>query len=453
MPFRKRLPAAFLALSLLLSGLLGIEFGKDNESEMFGLMDEVRRLESIPLWPGFEPGTIPVALYDGQNTYLFNYPDRPKEFLPVESREGVLFMKGRYPSVVGNRRTLIGGIWVATSIPQTFSPVTKKRYTPTERAAIIIHEKFHVFQALRHPDWRPNDLALFDYPLDTEESLAARRMEIEAIRRAAAAERDEDAAGWARSALNIRRQRLAGLPLRQAVYEQELQLMEGLAEYIEYLAGGRAVFDFASISGFAPNAAREMGYWEGRWTANLLDRMDPGWKGRLEVGEFRYLEDRLETALRDGPHAKAFSSEELLSIREEAAAALKNKEKEREKQAKDFYAMMGTYVEFVADNNPLHQEMFDPFTIEAIGAGKMIHRQWLILKNENGVIEVFNKPCLTEVDDRAQVKRLVIPGISKRRPLALWRDHVALTLDGITAIFKNVRVSDRGNRFYIYLKK
>jgi len=453
MAIRKRLPASFLALFLLLSGLLGIELRKETGSEMFELMDEVRRLESIPLWPGFEPATIPVALFDGQNTYLFNYPSQPKDFLPVEGREGVFSMKGRYPAVVGNRRILINGIWVATSIPQTFSPVTKKRYTPGERAAVIIHEKFHVFQALHHPDWRPNDLALFDYPLDIEESLALRRTEIEALRRAASSERDEDAAGWARSSLNIRRQRLAGLPARHAIYERELQRMEGLAEYIEYLAGGRATFDGASISGFAPNAAREMGYLEGRWTANLLDRMDSGWKETMEAGEFRYLEDRLEATLRGGPPARAFSSGELLNIREEATADLRKKEKEREARAKDFYAKMGTYVEFIADDNPLRQEMFDPFTIEAVSAGKMIHRQWLILKNKNGIVEVFNNPCLTEVNDRAQVKRLVIPGISKRSPLALWPGHVALTLDGITAAFKNVRVSNRGNRFYVYLKK
>jgi hypothetical protein len=49
--------------------------------------------------------------------------------------------------------------------------------------------------------------------------------------------------------LNIRRQRLAGLPDRHAVYEPELQRLEGLAEYIEYLAGGRAILDGPSISG------------------------------------------------------------------------------------------------------------------------------------------------------------------------------------------------------------
>jgi len=450
---RRGLFAGSLAFLFLLSGLPGFELRKETGSQMFELMEEVRRLEARPLWPGFEPEAIPTALFDGQNTYLFNFSGQPKGFLPIEGREGVLFLKGQHPSVVGNRRIRMSGIWVATSVPQAFSPITKKRYTPAEMAAVIIHEKFHVFQALRHPDWRPNDMALFDYPPDTKESVALRRMEIEATRRAVAAERDEEAAGWARSTLSIRRQRLAGLPNRHAVYERELQRLEGLAEYIEYLAGGRAVLDGPQISGFAPNAAREMGYLEGRWMANLLDRMDTGWKDRMEAGEFHYPEERLETVLRAGPKPRAFSAGELQTIREDAASALGNKEKEREELAANFYAKMGTCVEFIANENPLHLEMFDPFTIEAVGAAKMIHKQWLILKNENGVIEVFDKLCLTEVNDRAQVIRLVIPGISRRKPLAQGPGYVTMTMDGVTATFKNVRVSDRGNRFYVYLKK
>ena len=442
-----------LAIPLLFSGVPDRGRLTEPQSPMFELMDEVRRLEATPLWPGFEPATIPVALFDGLNTYLFNFPHQPKGFLPLESRPGTLFLKGRYPAVVGNRLIQVDGLWVATSIPQTFSPITQARYTPAERAAVIIHEKFHVFQKRRHPDWRPNDAALFDYPLDTEESLALKRMEIEATRRAVSSERDGDAAAWARSALNIRRQRLAVLSGRHAVYERELQLLEGLAEYIQYAAGGRRFLDGPPISGFAPNSAREMGYLVGRWNANLLDRLDGGWKRRLEAGDFRYLEERLETILRDGPPPRAFSSAEVWAFRDDAAAALRAKQQERENLVKELYGRMGAHVEFVAEESPLHLEMFDPFSLEAVGPRKMIHKAWLILKNGNGIIEVLDKPCLTEVNDRAQVIRLVIPGISKRRPLAQQSSQVVLTQDGVTAVFKRVRVSERGNRFYVFLRK
>jgi len=67
---------------------------------MFELMNEVRRLEAAPLWPGFEPAGIPVALFDGLNTFLFNFPHQPQGFLPLEGRPGALFLKGRHPAVV-----------------------------------------------------------------------------------------------------------------------------------------------------------------------------------------------------------------------------------------------------------------------------------------------------------------------------------------------------------------
>jgi len=445
--------AAGLAIPLLFSAGLGREQLREPRSPMFELMDEVRRLEATSLWPGFEATAIPVALFDGLNTFLFNFPGQPKGFLLLESRPGAMFMKGRHPAVVGNRLIQIDGLWVATSIPQTFSPITRARCTPAERAAVIIHEKFHVFQKHRHPDWRPNDAALFDYPLDTEESLALKRMEIEATRRAVASELDGDAAAWARAALNIRRQRLAALPVRHGIYERELQRLEGLAEYIQYAADGRGFGEGPPISGFAPNSAREMGYLVGRWNANLLDRLDGGWKDGLEAGKFRYLEERLEAVLRDGPPARAFSATEARAFREEAAVALREKEEERERLVKELYGRMGTAVEFVAEENPLHLEMFDPFSIEAVGPRRMIHKAWLVLKNESGVIEVINNPCLTEVNHRAQVVRLVIPGLSKRRPLAQQPSRVVLTQDGVTAVFKKVRVSERGNRFYVYLRK
>lgn len=445
--------AAGLAIPLLLFGVPDRGQTAEPRSLMFELMEEVRRLEASPLWPGFEPGGIPVALFDGLNTYLFDFPGEPKGFQPLAGRPGTLFLKGRHPNVVGNRLIQLDGTWVATSIPQTFSPITQARYTPAERAAVIIHEKFHVFQMVHHPDWRPNDAVLFDYPLDNEESLALKRMEIEATERAVTAEQDEDGAGWARLALDIRRQRLAALPERHVVYERELQRLEGLAEYIQYVAGSRGLVDGPPISGFAPKSAREMGYLLGRWNADLLDRFDGGWKGRLEAGEFRYLEERLETILRGGPPARAFSLDEVGRFREDAAIALRDKEKEREELVKGLYGPFGGHVEFVAEESPLRLETFDPFTLEAVGPRKMIHTTWLILKNDNGIIEVLNRPCLTEANDRGQIIRLVVSGLTKRRPLAQQTGQVVLIQDGITAVFKKVRVSERGNRYFVFLRK
>jgi hypothetical protein len=416
-------------------------------------MEEVRRLQSDSYWPGFDPGTIAAAVFDGEDTYLFDFPFIPRGFRPVEGRGWVCLFPGQHPSVIGNRRVQLEGVWVATSIPRLFTSATGRPFTLTETAAVLIHEKFHVFQALRHPDWKPNDLVLFDYPSDTVDALTARRTEIDALRRAVRADRREDARAWARASLDIRRQRLAALPARHARYERESQRLEGLAEYVEFLARGHGLEEDFPASGFAPGAAREMAYGEGRWVAALLDRLSPGWKEALEAGEFAYPEQRLDAILRDGPAPRAFSPAELRLMGEESSAALERKNAERSALAEAFESKMGTSVEIAAGDCPLHVEGFDPFTVEALGGGKMLHTQWLVLKNDNGIIQIYDKPCLTEVNDRLQVVRLVITGISARRPLVVWPNRTALAREGIVAVFRDVRVSERSGRWLIRLKK
>ena len=411
-------------------------------------MDEVRRLQAVSYWPGFNPGTIAAAVFDGEDTYLFDFPSLPKNFRPVEGRGGVSVFPGQHPAVIGNRRVQLDGVWVATSIPRLFTSSGGRPFTLTETAAVLIHEKFHVFQALRHPDWKPNDLALFDYPADSIEAVTLRQMEIEELRRAVRAEREEDARGWARAFLNIRRQRLAALPARHARYEREAQRLEGLAEYVEFLARGHGLEEDFPASEFAPSAPREMAYGEGRWVAALLDRLSPRWKEAMEEGEFAYPEQKLDSVLRGGPGPRVFSSDELRLFREQAAAALDKKSAERGRLARAFESKMGTEIEIDARDDPLHIEMFDPFTIEAVGTGKMIHTQWLVLKNDNGVVRIYDKPCLTEINDLLQVVRLVITGISVRKP-----NLAALTREGIAAVFRDFRVSVKDGRYIMRLKK
>lgn len=438
--------AGCLAALPLLTAVPGIS------GDITAIMREVRRLESLPLWPGFAPAAVPAAVFDEDTTYLFDFPHPPKGFRVLKEGVNISVFQGRHPSVIGNRRILLDGVWVATSIPQMFSPDSGRSYSTTEMAGVILHEKFHVFQALRHPDWRPNDALLLTYPLDTPASLALRTMEMEALRRAVSAGRERDAAGWAGTALRFRRDRLALLPERYAVYEREVQLLEGTAEYVEFLTVGRGPFDGLPISGFAPKAAREMGYRGGRWIAVLLDRLDPSWKERLEAGEFRYLEDRLEACLPRGREPITFSPEEQSRFWEDAAVELAAEEEERKSRLKEFYDKMGVCLDFIAAEKPLRLEMFDPLTTETVGDRRMIHSQWIVLRNDNGVLEVIDRPCLTEVNDLSQVVRFVVPGVSRRTAVNHWLDRVTVAQEGITAAFRGARVSVRPENVRISLK-
>jgi hypothetical protein len=423
-----------------------------NEYAVFEVMEEVGRLEILPLWPNFDPRSVPTALFDGKNTYLFNSPRKPEGFRLFGDRTDVLIYDGRHMSVFGNRRMIIQDIWVATSVLQANSTATGRPYTLREMAAIIIHEQFHVFQAIRHPDWLPNDAVLLDYPLDTVESLALRKAEVEAFRRAVTAEDAKDSAGWAAEALKIHRERLSGLPAKHALYERELQRLEGTAEYIEYLAGGRGVMDGPRVTERAPRAIRELGYQEGRWIASLLDRLDPGWKDSLEGGEYEYPEYRLEKKVRELAETRSFTADETRGMALEAAESLQKMGEERKALAKNVKATLSNKIEIVANKRPLRLENFDPFTIEALNEREIVHKQWLVLKNERGGVEVFRQTCLTEINEDSQIVRLVIPGLLSKIRAVRSGNKIIIKMDGITAVFQDAKLSVRGKKVVIKLE-
>src|SRR5512136_19197 len=66
----------------------------DLAETVFRVLEEVAAKK---VWPGFKPSTWPLALYDGEKTFLLWHPDPPAEFKPVPGRPGVLIYPGRYP--------------------------------------------------------------------------------------------------------------------------------------------------------------------------------------------------------------------------------------------------------------------------------------------------------------------------------------------------------------------
>jgi hypothetical protein len=444
--------AGLLGFFLVLPGLTSPASTKRTADvefyDPFEVMAEVERLEALPLWPGFDPGAVPVGLFDGVRTYLFGFPKCPRGFRPVDGRPGVHVHDGAHPAVFGNVRSELEGIWMASAIPARRSQFTGRAISLAEAAGIVIHEKFHVFQALRHPEWKPNDAVLLVYPLDTEASLIDRFLEVEALRRAVLASSPE-AAAWARKALALRRARLAGLGPERSGYEREIQRFEGLAEYVEYRAAGRPSAEGSVPIGFAPKAIRELGYLEGRWIADLLDRFDPGWKEDIEAGRIIYLEDRLGEVLPSGP-AAVFTPEERNRWTAEIRTALARKKAERRKMLEDMRRKLGITVVIEAKNRPLRFWRFDPFSLEAAGPRALVHSRWLSLKNDLGAVEAIGLPVLTETDENGRVVRLVISGLS-RRPRLLPNGRCLFSSDGFFVSLRSVRLYPRG--FYSYIVK
>jgi hypothetical protein len=76
-------------------------------------------LGGAPLWPGFAPRQTPLAIHDGERTWLFGHPSPPASFTAVESIPGTCVRDGRAPEVVSNTSVMLAG--VSTGVRATFT--------------------------------------------------------------------------------------------------------------------------------------------------------------------------------------------------------------------------------------------------------------------------------------------------------------------------------------------
>jgi len=420
-------------------------------ADVFELMDEINRVKNDTLWPGFYPGEIPTAIFDGINTYLFKHPSPPEAFIVLKEKEDVWVFKGQHSQVRGNSRVQLNGIWTATSVLRTHSRLTGEKYSKQNMAGIIIHEQFHVFQRLTHPDWRPNDGHLFNYPLDTPQMLAIRRLETEALRRAAIARSHEEAYGWVKETLRWRYKRHHLLDDVLIQYEGELQRFEGLAEYIECISGGKDLTRIPVDPGFAPGAIRHLGYLMGRWTAVILDRLDPDWKETMESGQAEYLHEILETTASSSNHTCVFSDEEQESYFQKAKEAVEDRRNTVQRLRKEFDSQQGYRIEIVSFKTPLNLVMFFADRTEALSQRELLHRFLLMLRNDNGAITVRELRSITENDGSTGVEKLTIGGITEKPLIENIEGKIKITAKGFHAEFSEAEVKEHRNGIRIVL--
>lgn len=426
-------------------------YSQDPVADVLELMDRVARIKKSSLWPGFFPAEIPVAVFDGGNTYLFNHPSPPEEFKPFGQKNGVHVSKGQHAQVRGNSRVQINGIWTATSVLRSHSRLTGEKYSLQNMAGIIVHEQFHVFQRIEHPEWRPNDGYLFNYPLDTPEMLAHRMMEVEAFRRASAAPDPREVSGWAKEALRWRDKRHDLLNDALAQYEGELQRFEGLADYIECVSGDKDLSQLPVNPGFAPGAIRHLGYILGRWMASILDRLKPDWKDIMESGQAEYLHEILESALSSLDSTSLFSDSEQESFFLKAKEDIANREGIVQKLREEFESQPGFRIEIVSESSPLRLRMFFADRTEALTQGELLHMSLLMLQNDKGFVSIRDLKSITENDGSTQVVRLTVTGIEDKPVIERTEDRVKVTAKGFQAEFSNPEVKEQQNVIKIVL--
>ena len=405
----------------------------------------VAALSSVPaegLWPRFSPAQVPVALFDGARTLLLGHPAPPQEFTPSTLAPGAAVVEGRHPAVRGNMPTEIGGVRVAAVLVNELRGMTAER-----AAAVVAHERFHVHQLERHPDWSANELAVFQYPSTDVQQLFDRRLETLGLHRAMEAATADQSECWLRTALLLRRKRMEQLPPAVATYERAIERQEGLARYIERRAAGLGPKLDIAPNGYPPEDVRGRGYVTGVALALMLDRYAADWRDHVEnAGEPPALDSLLWVALEQRPETSCgFSASERSDVLERATADVDAINASRDSVLSAFTAEPGWAVRVIAEGGPLWPQSFDPMSIRRLGSATLLHTRMLRAGNENGFVDVFDRGALTVgyLDDPlgSGIREVRVTGFMDRPALTSGEDiRVRMAGPGFELSFQNAHV-------------
>jgi hypothetical protein len=444
-----------LALTLALLALPAAAGAQELDRALAIEREVVRIASEGELWPGFAPRAIPLAIFTGGRTWLFRHPAPPAGFSPVPGTPGVHEHELRHPRVTSNTSAEIGGVVTATLLADG----ARATRSATTLAAVALHEAFHVHQRANHPGWIANEGDAFLYPVADPALLTLRRLESAALRRAVLTGDSAMAACWARQALDARDQRFAAMDSAFVAYERLNELNEGLASYVQMRAGG-VVVDSIPEAGFAADVVRARVYATGPAFGQLLDRLDPGWAGRLARNGGPSPDEILAQAVgRASTTACAWADDDRHRIARQAqadAAALRASRAERRRA---FDGQGGWRVVIrAAAGRPLFPQGFDPLNVQPIDGG-LLHTRFLELQNGDDRVRVIDEggADLTTLTIGAGahplfngVREAIVAGLERPR---VERDGRRLVLDatGFAATFTDAELEESGETIAITL--
>ncbi len=420
---------------------------------------EVERIAAAqPLWPGFDPLAVPLAIYDGQQTWLFRHPKPPAQFVPVAGAvASARVANGRLPAVTSNSSADIGGVMTATLLADG----PRGQRPPAELAAVALHEAFHVYQRVHHRGWSGNEGDLLVYPVTNPDLLASRRLESAALERALANTEAGGAACWARVALAYRRERFAAMDSAFVAYERLTELNEGLAAYVQLrVSGGGVTIPPAE---FLPEAVRLRAYTIGPALAVLLDRLSPGWQQALEADDAQSLDGLLASAL-DAPGAPtsascAFTPVEVGAAKRDARIDAGEVTAGWGQRQRAFETKEGWRVVIQsAKGRPLWPQGFDPLNVDRVD-GALIHTRFLKLGNDAGQMTAIDEEG-ADVEARTEGigPHPIFNGVSWVEVVLSVRPSVSraagtLTIKGpgFTAEFRNATLDESGRQLLVQL--
>lgn len=411
------------------------------------------------LWPNFDPLSVPVAYYDGRNTYLFRYPGVPDSFAEVNAGGyPALLFNGRHPAVVANSTIDLDGTPVASLLTDAAFP----RHTPVGLASIAIHEAFHVFQSQHHPAWAPDIRTLFLYPMTERALLQIRRIETESLRRALATDDRQEKSSWTRRALDARKDRFSMMEAGCSAYERQEELLEGLATYVEARAVGRTNVDLPE-KGFPADDVRGRAYKIGHALAVLLDTFAPDWKSNLEKDDSQSLDLYLARALDDAAESNRtveFSESEIADFESAVEVDITTLLERRVRKRETFESGSENRLTVMASaKRPLRVTGLDPSNATIVDGG-VLHTRYIALIGDSGRFEMMSSlgngvSALTEAEGShpasSGIRRLQVVGYDKL-DTRTDKTTVEISGNGLSARFDSATLEEHGSRITVHLK-
>ncbi|MCH7574562.1 MAG: hypothetical protein IIA59_05480 [Candidatus Marinimicrobia bacterium] len=395
------------------------------------VMAEVDQMSAGSLWPGFEPAQYPVVIYDGEASYLFRHPAPPGEFTELPNPPGVWYFSGQHATIRANASVDLAGVLTAT-----YSVPAGRRVPVEEAASVIIHELFHVYQSAAFPQWSPNEATAFTLPDDDLKIIGLRRLETLALRQALGSGNEAQTRCWAALSIEWRAERYRLVSDEVATYERQIELKEGLADYLQRAAWPESDPGLPE-GGYPPEEGRRRGYGTGRSTAQLLDRLDPDWKDRLSANPGLTLDELLSAAAGGATGACELDVALKQQIVSRAIADVAGMDRRRNALISEMAQRKGWTINITTPlSNRLWAQGFDPLNIDRLPGGQLLHNRWLQLGHKGASLEVLGRDCLSlpagEHPLLDGIKELRISGIGQKPVTAMLGDTLKVEAEGFS---------------------
>jgi hypothetical protein len=336
---------------------LSLPWGSEMLVDRLDPLDKIRLEEALHLkaalgdevWPGLGETVIPVSLHNQAYSFLVGFPGVPPadwEVVEGDDFQGKPYYR-KAEKDAQNFAIPIGDTWAAGMATKSetdrflvelyqgiLPPVIEQVFPyrlllqPTEtQIGGVLHESFHVFQALNTPERL--DTAEKAHKLGerywSAENLDLWKEEMSLLAKALEAKTDAEAAELARQFLAHRegRRQQVGMAPELVDYERQLEWEEGLAKNVElaFLKQAHETVDYQPVAAMsADDSFKAYQAFKQRWSqeliqmklevnqkgevslyqtgmaqAFLLDRLSPGWKAKA-FAEGVFLEDLLKEA-------------------------------------------------------------------------------------------------------------------------------------------------------------